>query len=64
MKPIKNDSANELNFEKLKTYKGFENISEDEARAEIERIKSLARILLGIYVKENKLTNNNNDKPN
>jgi hypothetical protein len=46
-----------LTPEKLRTYKGFENISDDEALIQIEIIKKLARILKGIYIKQNGMNN-------
>lgn len=50
----------ELTYEKLKTYKGFENITETEAEKEIEIIKKLAKILYYMYLKEQKDSNNKN----
>ena len=44
----------ELTYEKLKTYKGFENVTEAEAVKEIEIIKKLAKILYYMYLKEQK----------
>jgi hypothetical protein len=41
-----------LTYEKLKTYKGFENITEQEAEREIEIIRRLAKILYYIYMNE------------
>lgn len=39
----------ELSHEKLKTFKGFENINEAEAEKQILVIKKLARILFYLY---------------
>jgi ERCC4-type nuclease len=50
----------ELTYEKLKTYKGFENITEAEAVKEIEIIKKLAKILYYMYLKDQKNSNNKN----
>jgi hypothetical protein len=53
---IPNNCTN-LTPDKLRTFKGFENISEDEALIHIEIIKKLARILKGIYIKQNRINN-------
>jgi hypothetical protein len=47
------NSNSELTVEKLRGYKGFENISEEEAQIHIENIKRYARILLGKYRNDN-----------
>lgn len=44
----------ELTVEKLKTYEGFENISEEKAIEDIKVIKTVARALYDIYVQVNK----------
>ncbi|MDP2385676.1 MAG: hypothetical protein Q8M29_04855 [Bacteroidota bacterium] len=41
-----------LTYEKLKQYKGFENITEEEAEEQITIIKKLAKILYYLYVHE------------
>ncbi len=51
----------ELTYEKLKTYKGFENSTEVEAEKQIEAIKRLAKILFYMYI-EDEQKNNNNQK--
>lgn len=49
----KNNQVNsELTIEKLKTMKGFENVTDSEAEKEIDTIKKLAKILFYLYVKE------------
>jgi len=47
---IEND---ELTVEKLRTYKGFENVSEEQAIQDITTIKAFARILYEKYKQEN-----------
>lgn len=52
MKPTKLvtlNSHSELTVEKLRTYKGFETVSEEEALIFIENIKAFAKILFGMY---------------
>ncbi len=39
----------ELTIEKLRTYSGFENVSEEEAKEHIELIKTFARVLFDVY---------------
>ena len=51
----------ELSFEKLKTYKGFENSTEEEAQKQIEIIKKLAKILYCMYMDEQQKNNNQNE---
>ncbi|HWY09920.1 MAG TPA: hypothetical protein VN026_01280 [Bacteroidia bacterium] len=46
--------TNELTTEKLKTYKGFEDLNEEKAKESIKAIRSLARILFSAYTNENK----------
>ncbi len=40
---------NELTIEKLRTYSGFEDVSEDEAKEHIKLIKTFARVLFDVY---------------
>lgn len=40
-----------LTPEKLRTFKGFETVSDEEAKVHIEIIKRLARILQGAFIK-------------
>lgn len=40
----------ELTYEQLKTYKGFENLKEEEAGIYIHTIKKLAKILYYMYL--------------
>jgi hypothetical protein len=47
------NSYSELNFETLKTFKGFENMTEQQAQKEIEVIKRLAKILHHLITNEN-----------
>lgn len=47
-----NEPQSELTYEKLKTYKGFENITEPESVKYIESIKKLAKILFYLYEHE------------
>ena len=49
----------ELTYEKLKTYKGFENSTEEEAEKQIDAIKRLAKVLLYMYIDEEQENNNN-----
>ncbi len=51
----------ELTYEKLKTYKGFENSTEEEAVKQIEAIKTLAKILYYMYMNEQQENNNQNE---
>jgi len=44
----------ELKPEKLRIYKGFENVTDEEAREQIEVIKVLASVLFEIYKTKNK----------
>ena len=46
--------TNELTTEKLRTYKGFESISEEEAAASVDAIRKLAKILFYLYLNEEK----------
>lgn len=49
-----------LTVEWLRKYKGFENISEEEAEKALLTIRSLAHILMGVYAqKGNKRLENN-----
>jgi hypothetical protein len=52
----------ELTYEKLKTYEGFENVSEAESEKIIEGIKRMAKILYLLYENEqqNKMNENEN----
>ena len=51
---MKKQADTELTFEKLKTYSGFENVTEEEAVKEIQIIKKLAKILYYMYLKDQK----------
>ncbi len=44
----------ELTLEKLRTYKGFENVSDEKAAEDIKAIKTFARILYDIYQRESR----------
>lgn len=59
---MKNANAvnKELTYEKLKTYKGFENITEAEAEQQIQIIKQLAKLMYCVYIEEQKNSNNEN----
>jgi hypothetical protein len=46
----------DLTPEKLRTFKGFENITDSEAEKEIEVIKRLAKILHRLYMNEQNKT--------
>ncbi|MGZ4100237.1 MAG: hypothetical protein ACXVNM_15225 [Bacteroidia bacterium] len=48
-----------LTYEKLKTYKGFENISEAESEEMITGIRKLAKILFYLYQHEQQQKQNN-----
>ena len=52
-KTVNQNSNSELTIEKLRTYKGFENFTEEQAQIAIVNIKRLAKILFGIYSKDN-----------
>ena len=39
----------ELTIEKLRTYDGFEDVDEEEAKEHIKLIKTFARVLFDIY---------------
>lgn len=52
IKQIKQSNQTELTYQKLKTYKGFENITEEESVKQIEGIKKLAKILFHLYETE------------
>lgn len=56
--PIKGD----LTIEKLKTYKGFENSTEEVAAKEIEAIKRLAKIMYYLYMADLRKEKANNEK--
>ncbi len=60
---INNSSQNELTYEQLKKYKGFEDITETQAEKEIENIKRLAKILYYLYINEQQTNNNEIDEP-
>jgi len=57
MKPnnlVNENPRSELTIEKLRTYKGFETITDAEAEIHIIAIKKLARVLYGVYLNEQK----------
>jgi hypothetical protein len=61
MKPFK--KVNEpiqtgVTYEELKTFKGFENITEAEAEKELETINRISKILYCMYMKEQNDNNN------
>ncbi len=60
---INNSSQNELTYEQLKKYKGFEDLTETQAEKEIENIKRLAKILYYLYINEQQTNNNEIDEP-
>ena len=60
---INNSSQNELTYEQLKKYKGFEDITEPQAEKEIENRKRLAKILYYLYINEQQTNNNEIDEP-
>lgn len=51
-KRFKTPQQTELNFEKLKTYKGFESVTEEESIKQIEAIKKMAKIVFHLYETE------------
>ena len=54
MKPNKLVGQNsELTIEKLRTYKGFENFTEEQAKIAIENIKRMAKLLFNLYTNDN-----------
>lgn len=60
MKPQKlvtKNSVSELTIEKLRNYKGFESISDEEALIHIENIKRFAKILFNMFLNDNNLQN-------
>ena len=52
-KSLGQNSNSELTAEKLRTYKGFENFTDEEAQIAILNIKRLAKILFGMYIRDN-----------
>lgn len=42
----------ELTYEQLKTFKGYENLKEDEAEIHIYTLKKLAKILYCMYLRD------------
>lgn len=52
IKPTKTPTQTELNHAKLKTYKGFEGITEEESVKHIENIKKMAKILFHLHINE------------
>ncbi len=56
---VVNSPHSELNHQKLKTYKGFENATEEEAEKQILIIKRLAKILYYLYMNEQQTKNKN-----
>jgi len=57
--PKQNEKKTPLNIEKLKEFKGFKNVSQNEAEEIIETLDKLSRICFEFY-SQNKL---NNKKP-
>jgi len=56
MKPknlVNQNSNSELTAEKLRTYKGFENFTDEQAQIAILNIKRLAKLLFGMYINDN-----------
>ena len=51
-KRTKTPQQTELNYEKLKTYKGLEDITEEESAKHIESIKKMAKILFYLHQNE------------
>ena len=54
-KSVNQNSFSELTIEKLRTYKGFENFTEEQAQIAIVNIKRLAKLLFGMYSNDNPL---------
>ncbi len=54
MKEKKADHIKRVTVEKLRTYKGFENVTDEEAEKQIETIKTLAKILFRMYENDNR----------
>ncbi len=52
-KSVNQNSNSELTIEKLRTYKGFENFTEEQAQIAILNIKRLAKLLFGMYSNDN-----------
>jgi hypothetical protein len=46
---IGDDSQSELTIQKLRTYPGFEDFSDEKAVEAIVAVKRLAKILFGVY---------------
>ncbi|MEO6303250.1 MAG: hypothetical protein ABIP51_08755 [Bacteroidia bacterium] len=57
---IVNTAKAELTYEKLKQYKGFENITEAEAQKQIQIIMSFAKVLQLLFIHEQQ--NENKEK--
>lgn len=51
---INSMKKNDLTIQKLKTYKGFENITDQEAQESLNTINVFARVLADIYKQQNK----------
>ena len=64
MKNSEGLNKTDLTCEKLKQYKGFENITEVEAEQQIEIIKRLAKILYNMYMNEQQNNNQNKNYEN
>jgi hypothetical protein len=64
MKAIERVNENGLTYEKLKSYKGFENVTEEEAKNEIQTIKKLARILHFLMLEEQRKENEGYENEN
>lgn len=54
----------ELTYEKLKTYKGFENVTEAQVEKEIDTINRLVKVLYYLYVYEQQTNKGASDHEN
>ena len=52
---------NELTYEYLKKYKGFEGINEADAEKQIEFIKRMAKVMYYMYIDEQQPKNEDNE---
>ncbi len=52
-KSVNQKSNSELTIEKLRTFKGFENFTDEQAEKIIANIKRLSNLLFGMYSNNN-----------
>ena len=66
MQELSNDNSEELNIEKLRTFKGFEKVTEEEGNKIIESIKEFTMIVYECFMNtvKRKKKNHENDRKN